>query len=100
MGIESPQTPLYSLRVRGLWEGVTIFYIVRGSQRVRSASTYDLSAKTHLISFQSAFATAVSEWKALTAAQKRTLDLEARALKKRYSGFNLYLSRALKIAYS
>jgi len=96
MSIFSPQTPLYSLQARGLWEGADIFYVVKGEQRIRSASNYDLGAKNHLIPFQAPFAAAVAAWKLLTDAKKKEYDDRALYLNKRYSGFNLYISMVLK----
>jgi len=95
MTYKSTDLPLYSLRVSGRWENTHIFYVVKGQQRLRSASNYDLSAKAHLIPFQGAFAAAVAGWQALTAAKKKEYNARALYLKKRYSGFNLYISMVL-----
>jgi hypothetical protein len=95
-GLFCKNHPLFSCRVRGIWKNKYIFQVRGRFQMMRIASTYDLSTKAHLITYQPKFAAAVAAWKTLPPATKLILDTRASKLGLQYAGYHYFISLWLK----
>lgn len=94
--ITDPTSPLWSVRARGRWQDDFIFYVLRGKQVIRAASSYDKSPKPCLSPFQAKFRAAVAAWQALPPGEKLLWNSSSEAKKRRLPGYNVFISAWLR----